>query len=52
MKAGRLIDSFEFLPEFSLNWYYWKNKRHFYLGVSWLFWYVTTLNKFDWEEKQ
>lgn len=50
MEAGRVIEGFEFLPSISLGWYYWNNRRHYYLSAAWLFWYITTLKKFEWNE--
>lgn len=50
MKAGKLVEEFTFLPSITLSWYWWNNKRHYYLGAAWLFWYITTLNKFAWDE--
>lgn len=52
MRFGRLVESFDFLPTINLGWYVWKGKRHFYWGVSWLFWYATTLDEFEWEKDE
>lgn len=49
MKIEKITEGFEFLPTISLNWYWWKDKKHYYLTISWLFWYFTTLKKFEWE---
>lgn len=50
MKVGRITEGVSFLPTCSLSWYTYKNKRHYYFTMGWLFWYITTLNKFNWEE--
>lgn len=46
---GRMLESFAILPSVGINWYTYRNKKHFYITVQWLFWYVTSLKKFKWE---
>lgn len=49
MKIGRIFEGFSLLPAVSINWYRYNNKKHYYVQCSWLFWYITTLTKFPWE---
>lgn len=51
MRYGRLIESFNLLPTINIGWYRYKGKRHYYFGASWLFWYISTLDNFEWEKE-
>lgn len=50
MTHGKISEGFELLPSIGLTWYTYKNKTHYYVCLRWLFWYITTLKKFKWEE--
>lgn len=51
MTTGKIGEGFNLLPSISINWYSFKGEKHYYLFLSWLFWYVSTLDKFKWEEE-
>lgn len=49
MKYGKINEGFSFIPTINLGWITWKGKRIYFLQFMWLFWYITTLRKFPWE---
>jgi len=50
VRAGRLVESFCFLPTIDLSWMWAyinrneKPKRVYYLRFAWFFWYISTDN--------
>ena len=47
----KIMEGCSLLPGIDICWYTWKNKRHFYVTLHWLFWYWSSLKEFAWEEK-
>lgn len=52
MKLLESFESFNLLPGINICWYKWKNKTHYYIVFSWLFWYWSSLKDFAWEKEE
>ena len=40
MGYGKLIEAIAILPQLTLSWLVWNNRKYYFLEIAWLFWYI------------